>query len=74
MTSAEVAVKQGGKITFMGDSITQTGARPGGYVRLEKNVLSKKPDWMPLSCGVNDDWHSKKGVPLDEYKENIFKP
>jgi len=32
--AAEVAVKSGEKIAFMGDSITQAGARPGGYVRL----------------------------------------
>ncbi|QTN33319.1 SGNH/GDSL hydrolase family protein [Akkermansiaceae bacterium] len=101
---AEIAVKDGEKIAFMGDSITQAGAKPGGYVslvisgleangikttaipagisghksnqmlaRLEKDVLSKKPDWMTLSCGVNDVWHGAKGVPLDEYKENITK-
>jgi lysophospholipase L1-like esterase len=47
--------------------------------RLDKDVISKKPDWMTLSCGVNDVWHFKlrlgkrtfKGVPLDEYKKNI---
>lgn len=104
VVQAEVAVKDGEKIAFMGDSITQAGARPGGYVtlviggleangikataipagisghksnqmlaRLEKDVLSKKPDWMTLSCGVNDVWHGAKGVPLDQYKENITK-
>jgi lysophospholipase L1-like esterase len=100
--AADVTVKDGHKIAFMGDSITQGGAKPGGYVmlvisgleanrikatsipagisghksnqmlaRLEKDVLSKKPDWMTLSCGVNDVWHGAKGVPLDQYKENI---
>ena len=100
--AAEIAVKDGEKIAFMGDSITQAGAEPGGYVqlvvsgleangikvtaipagisgqksnemlaRLEKDVLSKKPDWMTLSCGVNDVWHGAKGVPLEQYKENI---
>ena len=39
--------------------------------RLEKDVLSKKPQWMTLSCGVNDVWHGAKGVPLDDYKKNI---
>jgi len=33
--------------------------------RLEKDVVSKKPQWMTLSCGVNDVWHGPKGVPLD---------
>lgn len=39
--------------------------------RLERDVLSKQPQWMTLSCGVNDVWHGKNGVPLDDYKKNI---
>ena len=41
--------------------------------RLDSNVLSKKPNVMTLSCGVNDVWHQdwKKGVPLEDYKKNI---
>ena len=39
--------------------------------RLERDVLSKKPTWMTLSCGVNDVWHGANGVPLDAYKQNI---
>jgi lysophospholipase L1-like esterase len=34
--------------------------------RLNNDVLSKKPQWMTLSCGVNDVWHGKGGVPLDD--------
>lgn len=96
--SAEIAVKSGEKIAFLGDSITQQGwGNPAGYVRLviaglaangiqaepvpagigghksdqmlarlDKDVLSKKPQWMTLSCGVNDVWHGPRGVPLDE--------
>jgi lysophospholipase L1-like esterase len=102
--AAEVAVKSGEKIAFMGDSITAAGARGNGYVnlvirgleangikataipagisghksnqmlaRLERDVLARKPDWMTLSCGVNDVWHGARGVPLDQYKENITK-
>ncbi len=41
--------------------------------RLEKDVLSKKPDWLTLSCGVNDVWHGKRGVNLQDYKTNITK-
>jgi lysophospholipase L1-like esterase len=95
---AEIAVKSGEKIAFLGDSITQAGSsKPDGYVkliiaglaangitaepvpagisghksnqmlaRLEKDVLSKKPQWMTLSCGVNDVWHGMNGVPLDD--------
>jgi lysophospholipase L1-like esterase len=47
--------------------------------RLDRDVLSKDPDWMTLSCGVNDVWHFKlvlgdrsfEGIPLPEYKKNI---
>ena len=100
--AASIAVKEGQKIGFMGDSITQAGAEPEGYVtlvirgleangiratavpagisghksnqmleRLDRDVLSKKPDWMTLSCGVNDVWHGANGIPLDAYKKNI---
>jgi lysophospholipase L1-like esterase len=92
----------GQKVAFMGDSITQQGEAPTGYVsliamaletngnkivvipagvsgntskdmlaRLDKDVLSKKPDWMTLSCGVNDVWHGVNGVELEPYKQNI---
>ena len=95
---AEIAVKSGEKIAFLGDSITAGGwSNPAGYVnlviaglaangvtampipagisghksnqmleRLDRDVLSKKPNWMTLSCGVNDVWHGKGGVPLDD--------
>lgn len=39
--------------------------------RLQRDVLDKNPDWMTLSCGVNDVWHGAKGIPLDQYKTNI---
>ena len=39
--------------------------------RLEKDVLKHKPNWMTLSCGVNDVWHGKRGVDLESYKKNI---
>jgi len=39
--------------------------------RLEKDVLSKKPTWMTLSCGVNDVMHGDKGIALEPYKANI---
>ncbi|PTX99976.1 hypothetical protein DB346_19410 [Verrucomicrobia bacterium LW23] len=38
-----------------------------------KGLLDKKPTWITLSCGVNDVWHGPKGIPLDQYKENITK-
>ena len=40
--------------------------------RLDKSVISKKPDWMTLSCGVNDVWHhDATHVDLEPYKANI---
>ena len=103
LAHADIAVKSGEKVAFLGDSITQGGwSNSKGYVkltiaglkangveveavpagisghksnqmlaRLENDVLSKKPQWMTLSCGVNDVWHGTKGVPLDDYKKNI---
>lgn len=100
---AEISIKAGEKLAFLGDSITQQGkGRPGGYVnlvshalathgvkieiigagisghksnqmlaRLDKDVLSHKPQWMTLSCGVNDVWHGANGVTLEDYKKNI---
>ena len=98
----QLTITKGQKIAFLGDSITQAGARPNGYcelvirtlnahalevtpryagisghksnqmlARLEKDVLSHKPDWMTLSCGVNDVWHGDRGVALEPYKKNI---
>lgn len=100
---AEPLIRDGQKLAFLGDSITQAGwSSPKGYVRLvlaglannnikvspvpagisghksnqmlerlQRDVLNKKPDWMTLSCGVNDVWHGANGIPLDQYKTNI---
>ena len=39
--------------------------------RLERDVLKKKPQIMTLSCGVNDVWHGRRGVSLEDYRKNI---
>lgn len=39
--------------------------------RLKSDVLDHDPDWLVLSCGVNDVWHGKNGVPLEDYKTNM---
>jgi lysophospholipase L1-like esterase len=47
--------------------------------RLDKDVINKKPQWMTLSCGVNDVWHFKlklgkrtfQGISIEDYKKNI---
>ena len=95
-------VKNGHKIAFLGDSITQQGRAKFGYnnlvimglaragikatpihagisghkapqmsARLEKDIIKKKPDFMTLSCGVNDVWHGKRGTDLATYKKLI---
>ena len=62
--------KQG--ITVSGVFAGRSGHKSNQMLaRLEKDVLSKKPNWMTLSCGVNDVWHGKRGVNLEDYKKNI---
>jgi lysophospholipase L1-like esterase len=87
------------KIIFFGDSITQQGVKPGGYVdlirkkldsskyevigagiggnkvydlylRMEDDVLVKKPDVVVIYIGVNDVWHkltSKTGTDQNKF-------
>jgi lysophospholipase L1-like esterase len=74
------------RVIFFGDSITQAGVGPGGYIdllkksvpaeqfeligagiggnkiydlylRMEDDVLAKKPDVVVIWVGVNDVWH-----------------
>jgi lysophospholipase L1-like esterase len=60
-----------------GVKITPVPAGVGGnksndmLARLDKDVLDKAPDWMTLSCGVNDVWHGDRGVDLESYQKNI---
>jgi lysophospholipase L1-like esterase len=60
-----------------GVNATPIGAGVSGHKsnqmlsRLERDVIAKKPEWMTLSCGVNDVWHGANGVPLEAYKKNI---
>ena len=84
--------KKNGYITFVMDALNKEGLEvthiPAGksgnrskdmLARLEQSVISKDPDWMLLSCGVNDVWHftlklgnrTFEGIPLEEYKKNI---
>jgi len=103
LAPADLLVKDGEKVAFLGDSITAQGWDfPGGYVKLtaaglqtlgvkivpipagvggntsqdmlarfQADVLARKPDWVTISCGVNDVWHNPGGVPLDGYEKNI---
>ncbi len=105
-TTEGFQLHDGEKIVFLGDSITQMGGQPEGYVslfklfcdvngyeievinagigghksndmlaRLEKDVLDHKPNWISISCGVNDVWHSfmpnHQGVDLSDYQKNM---
>ena len=38
--------------------------------RVDRGIIMQKPQWMTLSCGVNDVWHTP-GITLDAYKTNI---
>jgi lysophospholipase L1-like esterase len=58
----------------------QSGNRSSDMLaRLDADVISKQPQWLLLSCGVNDVWHFKlrlgaqtfQGIPLEDYKKNI---
>ena len=40
--AAPNALKKGDRIVFLGDSITQAGARPGGYVSLVRDQIDAK--------------------------------
>ena len=46
---------------------------PMMLARMQRDSLAYKPDFMTLSCGVNDVWHSlkKSGVELPEYEKCI---
>ncbi len=93
------------KVIFFGDSITQAGVGPTGYItklrqliekkgetnnyeiigagiggnkvydlylRMEEDVLAKKPDMVVIYIGVNDVWHKKTygtGTDLDKFEK-----
>lgn len=93
------------KVIFFGDSITEQGVKPGGYVmrvdslsraenkadqyefigsgisgnkiydlylRLEDDVLNKKPDIVIIFIGVNDVWHKalrQTGTDPDKFEK-----
>lgn len=89
------------KVIFFGDSITQAGVGPEGYItqmkgilpadgyeligagiggnkvydlylRMEDDVLNKKPDIVVIYIGVNDVWHKTShgtGTDLDKFEK-----
>ena len=65
-------------LSSCGIQVTPIGAGVGGNTshdmlgRISPSVIARKPDWVTISCGVNDVWHaSNGGVPLDIYKTNM---
>ncbi|MEO6682256.1 MAG: SGNH/GDSL hydrolase family protein [Ginsengibacter sp.] len=82
----EAGVKKGGYIDLIQSSLNEKGmaenyalfgAGIGGnkvydlYLRLEDDVLSKKPDVVFIYVGINDVWHktSGTGTDLDKYEK-----
>jgi lysophospholipase L1-like esterase len=88
------------KVILFGDSITEFGLRPGGYVdllkkdldpakyeiigsgiggnkvydlylRMEEDVLNKKPDLVLIYIGVNDVWHKQQHKTGTDYPKFI---
>jgi len=59
-----------------GIKASMVGAGVGGnksdqmLARMDTDVVAQHPDWMTLSCGVNDVWFD---LPLDQYRQNITK-
>ncbi len=75
-----------GYVTLVIDGLARAGVKataiPAGISgqssphmlgRLERDVISKKPVWMLLSCGVNDapNGMDNPGVPVPDYEKNI---
>jgi len=106
LTGKSSPVGKGEVIAFFGDSITQAGARPGGYckliadsfkanradddvkiiyagisghkvpnlqLRLDRDVLSKKPTVVFIYIGINDVWHSTsgRGTSKDKFESGL---
>ena len=105
-SAADPLVKDGETIAFIGDSITEFGDWPAGYVnmvvkglevagvkvgkvavghsaetsqnmvdRFARDVVAAKPQWVTISCGVNDvarmlDKATKK-VDYAKYEKNV---
>lgn len=70
--------QQGMEVTHVGAGVS--GQKSNDMLaRVDADVISHKPQWLLLSCGVNDVWHFKlrlgkqtfQGVSLEDYKKNI---
>ena len=105
-SSATLSLRENETIVFLGDSITQLGVQPKGYVtlikdsllrvhpavtivgagisgnkvpdlqvRLERDVLSKRPTIVFIYIGINDVWHSiipgRSGTPKGQFEAGL---
>jgi lysophospholipase L1-like esterase len=72
----------GGFVHLVADGLAANGVKitpiPAGVggnrstemlARVDADVIAKKPDWVLLSCGVNDVW--SRSIDLDTFKKNI---
>jgi lysophospholipase L1-like esterase len=100
-----IPAKKRSRVVFFGDSITEAGVMPGGYIaqlrdsltangqskkfeligsgiggnkiydlylRLEEDVLERKPDVVVMYVGVNDVWHRQMfgtGTDADKFQK-----
>jgi lysophospholipase L1-like esterase len=105
MSASDIKTQRKKKVIFFGDSITQAGVNPGGYIdllnsmlreqkkdanyeligagiggnkvydlylRMDDDVLAKKPDLVVIYVGVNDVWHKQSfgtGTDADKFEK-----
>jgi len=105
LMSASSVNQKRNRIVFFGDSITESGVKPGGYIdvmnkmlaeqklensyeligagvsgnkiydlylRMEEDVLVKKPNIVVIYIGVNDVWHKQSsgtGTDADKFEK-----
>ncbi len=105
MSATDTIQQRKKKVIFFGDSVTQQGVAPGGYLdvmntmlkdqkldqayeligagiggnkvydlylRMEEDVLAKKPDMVFIFIGVNDVWHKQShgtGTDADKFEK-----
>ncbi len=106
LMSASSVNQKKNRVVFFGDSITEAGVKPGGYIdvmnkmladqktentyeligsgiggnkiydlylRMDEDVLSKRPNIVVIFVGVNDVWHKQsKGTGTDADKFEKF--
>ena len=106
MSASDIKIQRKKRVIFFGDSITQAGVQPGGYIdllntslkeqkldgnyeligagiggnkvydlylRMDEDVLAKKPDIVVVYVGVNDVWHKQShGTGTDADKFDKF--